>query len=146
MITSKPTPKPDLYIGIDSGTTTGISGWKPAERKLVFVESMMIHRAMERVRFYKSIHYVMVLVEDARLATFGRGGHIDMLKAQGAGSIKRDAAIWQDFLTDMKIPFQMVRPAKAFTKLDADKFKRTTGWMGKTNNHARDSAMIVYGR
>jgi hypothetical protein len=39
----------------------------------------------------------------------------------------------------------MVRPKKSITKLDAETFKATTGWTERTNSHARDAAMLVWG-
>jgi len=32
------------------------------------------------------------------------------------------------------------------TKLTADQFKRITGWHGRTNEHGRDAAMLVFGK
>jgi hypothetical protein len=37
-------------------------------------------------------------------------------------------------------------PAKGATKLDPDFFKALTGWKKRTSEHARDAAMIVFGR
>ena len=64
----------------------------------------------------------------------------------GAGSVKRDSVIWQDALTDWGIPFEMVPPRAGATKWDADTFARITGYKGRTSNHARDAALLVYGR
>ena len=47
---------------------------------------------------------------------------------QGAGSIKMDAKIWEDFLMDIGVNHEMVSPAKNRTKLKADTFKTYTGW------------------
>lgn len=65
---------------------------------------------------------------------------------QGAGSVKRDASIWEEFCTDYEIPFRALPPIKGGTKLQPDYFKALTGWKGKTSEHARDAAMIVFGR
>ena len=64
----------------------------------------------------------------------------------GAGSVKRDSVIWQDALTDWGIPFEMVPPRAGATKWDADTFARITGYKGRTSNHARDAALLVFGR
>jgi hypothetical protein len=84
---------------------------------------------------------LFVRVEDARFVKF----NTDPVKAQGAGSVKRDAVIWNDFLEDLAIPFEMVRPRKQFTKLPADKFAMITKFKGITNSHGRDAAMLIYG-
>lgn len=64
----------------------------------------------------------------------------------GAGSIKRDAKIWQDFLEDGKYNFEMVAPKNNTTKLRADVFSKMTNWKDKTNEHSRDAAMLVFGK
>lgn len=137
-----PRPKPVFVIGIDSGVQTGFAVWSPSEKKLLVVSTEMIHIALERVKFYARAG-ALVRVEDARLAKYGR--QMDAYKLRGAGSVMRDAKIWEDFLTDLKIPFEMLRPRKEFTKLSADTFRRMTGYLETTNEHGRDAAMLVYG-
>ena len=130
-------------IGIDTGVDTGFAIYCTDAKKLKRVSTLMIHEAMHIVRTMNEQGVAMkVYVEDARLATFGR--QKDYAKAQGAGSIKRDAKIWEDFLTDLQIPFQCVRPNPAITKWDAPKFKKFTGWPARTSEHARDAAMIAF--
>lgn len=137
--------KYSYYIGIDCGVETGIAAWCPAEKKLYSIETLTIHRAMEKIRHWNVAYpgEIFIRVEDARQAVFGR--QKDIYKAKGAGSIMRDAKIWEDFLIDLKIPFEMVRPNKSITKLSAEAFKKITGCEEKTSNHARDSAMLVFG-
>ena len=85
---------------------------------------------------------MFVRIEDARQRRWlGNKGREAL---QGAGSIKRDATIWEDFLTDKKIPFEMVAPSRNSTKLSAEVFKRLTGWQGRTSEHSRDAAMLVF--
>lgn len=127
-------------IGIDSGVNTGFAIWDRQEQKLIECYSVMIHQAFEFILKYRPECFVRV--EDARLRKYITGGRE---KLQGAGSIKRDAKIWQDFLTDKNIPFEMVAPKNNRTKIDDIKFKRITGFKGRTNQHARDAAMLVYG-
>jgi hypothetical protein len=40
----------------------------------------------------------------------------------------------------------MVPPKAGATKWDADTFRRLTGYSGRTSNHARDAALLVWGR
>ena len=128
-------------MGIDTGTITGIAVWNLDTKKLEFVGSMAIHKALSFVRIQQP---VLVRVEDARLRKwFGRSGREQL---QGAGSIKRDAVIWEDFLTDVGINFQMVAPANNRTKLSAKDFKLVTGWGERTNEHSRDATMLVFGK
>lgn len=145
-----------IVIGIDPGTATGFAVWDAKERKLWRVESMLIHQAMTAVldiRAQKGTRgmplepgQLLVIFEDARTIRIGGGENFDRkAKLQGVGSIKRDSAIWEDFLEDHGIAYQGKRWTRGTTKWDADYFKRTTGWTGTTNNHARDAAVIVFG-
>lgn len=136
-----PNPKPyDYVVGIDCGVNTGYAIYDCKADKLTSVCSTMIHRAMDDLRHGKAGFKVFVRVEDARQVRF----NTDKMRQQGAGSVKRDAKCWEDFLTDMKIPFEMVRPNKRITKWDAEQFKQYTGWQGRTNEHSRDAAMLCY--
>jgi len=134
-----------ITIGIDSGTETGFAVWDSEEKCLIQVNTMKIHQAMQKVLQYYLLYpgNVRVRVEDARKRKwFGNSGREQL---QGAGSIKRDAVIWEDFLTDHGIPFEMVAPKNNKTKMTAEYFRRVTGWKLRTNEHARDAAMLCYG-
>jgi hypothetical protein len=134
--------KLEYVIGIDTGVKTGLAIYSRVEKRLIRVDTVLIHHEMECVRGYQCSD-LLVRVEDARQATYKRQD--DAHKLKGAGSVMRDAKIWEDFLTDLKIPFEMVRPRKKFTKLTVDVFQRMTGYMETTSSHGRDAAMLVYG-
>jgi len=133
----------ELLIGIDTGTNTGFASYSPISRKLLSVETLLIHEAMERVLSASQSLKLKVRFEDARLRkVFGDTGR-EVL--QGAGSIKRDAVIWEDFLKDKGITYEAVAPKDNKTKLSEQAFKQMTGWTSLTSNHARDAAMLVFG-
>ena len=67
-------------------------------------------------------------------------------RLQGAGSVKRDATIWEDFCKDLGIRYEAVPPHKGMTKWSAETFANITGWQGKTSEHARDAALLVYAK
>lgn len=135
-------------VGIDPGKHTGIAVWSTDSQHFELVETMPIHRALAYIRANVDVG-LRVYFEDARQrrwlpkdATSSEyRGHL-----MGAGSVKRDSVIWQDALTDWGIPFEMVPPRAGATKWDADTFARITGYKGRTSNHARDAALLVYGR
>ncbi len=136
-----------IFIGIDTGKHTGVAVWNSDERQFIDIKTMMLHQALQLVITMCQIwkrENVMVLFEDARQRKwFGADSNAKM---QGAGSVKRDASIWEEFCTDYEIPFRALPPAQRATKLKPDYFKALTGWRGKTSEHARDAAMIVFGR
>ena len=133
----------EILIGIDTGKNTGFATYSPISRRLYAVETLPIHQAMERVLDISKTMKVKVRFEDARLRkVFGKSGR-EVL--QGAGSIKRDAVIWEDYLKDKAIAYEAVAPKDNKTKLSESAFRQMTGWIGRTSNHARDAAMLVYG-
>ena len=136
-----------IYIGIDPGTHTGVAVWDSKEGKFLSLESMPIHIALTRVLAIAERHRddVLVIFEDARLRTWFGKGNVSA-KAQGAGSVKRDCSIWEDFLTDMEIPFVTTKPGNVATKVTPSWFRKLTGWEGRCSDHARDAAMLVFGR
>lgn len=135
----------DMIVGVDPGVHTGFAIWSRAERRLTTVETLGITHAMTLIRTMAdagSLHSVRF--EDARLRKwFGARGREAL---QGAGSVKRDCAIWQEFLQGLGgVPFLPVSPQAKGRKLDAEQFKRVTGWQGRTSEHGRDAAMLVWG-
>lgn len=138
-------------IGLDPGVHTGYAAWNLPRRRLEQVSSMPIHDAMACV---KSLHerreLYLVVFEDARLRTWF--GKTDAKQAkygsavrEGAGSAKRDAKIWADFLGSLGVPYKAVKPAAGATKWNAEHFARVTGWTARTNEHGRDAAVLVFG-
>ena len=85
-----------------------------------------------------------VVFEDARLRKwFGSKGREAL---QGAGSIKRECQLWAEWLAAVGCSYRAVSPHSKGPKLDAAQFARLTGWPGRTNEHGRDAAMLVFGR
>lgn len=139
-----------ICIGIDPGTHTGVAVWDTGEGKFLSLETMPIHRAMESVLVWASLVHdktkdIQVVFEDARQRTwFGHGD--TNAKLQGAGSVKRDCSIWEDFCKDYGIPYWAKPPVKGATKVSAEYFKTISGYQGRTSEHSRDAAMLVIGR
>ena len=130
-----------IYIGIDPGVNTGVAVWDSTVKKFLSIETMAILEAISKVNVYRD---AVIIIEDARQRKwFGNSGKE---RLQGAGSIKRDCQIWQEFLESNEITHYWVAPKNNKTKLDAMQFKQITGYVERTNVHGRDAAMLVYGR
>lgn len=128
-------------IGIDPGTKTGFAVYDRERKFLSLVTTFTIHEAMLILDRWTT-NEPFVRVEDARQRTwFGNAGR-DQL--QGAGSIKRDCAIWEDFLQYLGFDYELVAPKRIRTKMSADAFRRLTGYEGRTSEHARDAALLCY--
>lgn len=133
-----------FYIGIDAGVNTGFAVWDKVDKKFAEIATYTILQAMARVKVWYDNptlqNKIFVRVEDARKVKY----KTDPVKSQGAGSVKRDCSIWEEFLTGLGMAFEMPRPNKAITKWDAIQFKKYTGYTGLTSKHARDAAMLVF--
>lgn len=138
-----------LLAGIDTGVHTGVALWDTAQRKFLTIRTSGIIDAMDFVWNTATSEGVTVFLEDARLRKWiPRESSLNQFKgrAMGAGSVKRDAAIWEEFLTKRGIPFHLVAPERNRTKLSAEAFAALTGWKSRTSSHGRDAAMLVFGR
>lgn len=140
-----------LYIGIDCGKNTGFAVWESECKAFDAIATLPIHQALERARKLHKVYGddLCIVFEDARQrkwipqeknASQYRG------RLQGAGSVKRDATIWEDFCKDLGIRYEAVPPHKGMTKWSAETFANITGWQGKTSEHARDAALLVYAK
>jgi predicted RNase H-like nuclease (RuvC/YqgF family) len=136
-------------IGIDCGVNTGFAVWMRPVKEFRIISSGTITAAMRKIMLLKNDGIpIFVRFEDARLRKIiprmpnesrERG------RREGAGSVKRDAKVWEDWLQEEGIPYEAVAPKDNMTKLSAATFMRTTGWGESTNEHERDAAMLVFG-
>lgn len=143
-----------IHIGIDPGAHTGFAVWDSASRKFLEVATLPLHVALrsvlewqERCRLSESSF--SVTFEDARQRTWfprERSNSEYRGRLMGAGAAKRDAAIWEEFLTDYRIPFEAIKPQPGKTKWAPDYWAHVTGWKKRTSEHARDAALLVFMR
>lgn len=139
-----------ILIGIDPGTQTGLARWSTAPQQLQRVECLTILQAMRVVELEacQRAPDLFVIFEDARKRKWYGKMDAEQKKygagvREGVGYVKRDCAIWEEFLRGLGVAFEMRYPSA--TKMKAEPFARLTGWTGRTNEHARDAAMIVFG-
>lgn len=140
-----------LVIGVDPGVKTGLAVWSRDTRAFVGVDTLGVIAAMEKVRSLKNAMPVRVVFEDARLRKWFGGRDANQRRygagvREGAGSVKRDAKLWQEFCEFHGIEYQAVPPMRGATKWSAEKFQSITGWTGRTSSHARDAALLVWGK
>lgn len=138
-----------LFIGIDTGTETGLAVWNGSS--FTEVRTTKIHAALKRVEELAEENpgEVCVVIEDANLRKWFPQEKSESEyrgKLMGAGSVKRDSTIWRDFCKDLGIQFTAVPPRPGMTKWNEDYWKHVTGWTGRTSEHARDAALLVFGR
>lgn len=135
--------RPRLLVGIDPGVKTGVAVWDRLERRFTDVRTALIVEAMDAVLVLHRTSPVELWFEDARLRTwFGAKGSEAL---QGAGSIKRDCSVWEEFCFFHNIPFRAVKPVRGATKWNDAYFRNMTRWLGRTSEHARDAGALVFG-
>lgn len=146
-------------IGIDPGTKTGFCVVEDGIIKSL--STLKIHTAMQRILELPKDE-TWIVIEDARtrklfskdsMAIFARlqkGGKIGLdeykrltTATQGAGSVKRDCTIWEDFLKENGYEFQMPSVGKNKTKVTKEWFNKIAKWSGQSSEHSRDAAMLV---
>lgn len=139
-----------IWFGIDTGVNTGLAEWDGTQKRFRRIITTGIVDAMRIVsQTAADGEPCTVVIEDARLRTWiPREKSVAEFKgrAMGAGSVKRDCSIWQEFCVLTAIPLQRVPPKYNTTKLSAEAFARITGYTARTSEHARDAAMLVFGK
>lgn len=142
-----------LYIGIDPGTDTGLAVWDPDAQRLTTCKTLGLYAAIKEVLKQRdaarlSGRGVVLVFEDARRRTWiPREKSLAEMKgrAMGAGSVKRDSSVWEEFCKVEEIPFFHPGPRPGLTKWKEPYFKALTKWQGRTSHHARDAAALVFG-
>jgi hypothetical protein len=142
----------EWLIGIDPGVHTGVSYYNRKGKFLLEVFTEDILQAMIDIEMFANTkrEKVVIRIEDARQRNWFGDADRRMERSgagirEGIGSVKRDCQIWEDFCKLHGFEFEMVAPKKNKTKLDDKAFRKYTGWGGKTNEHGRDAAMLVFG-
>lgn len=148
---SKPMKKYKYWIGIDTGVNTGMCIWDSQIKKIIALETMGILEAQAFLSgfFIKDKSQFFLRLEDARLRKWiphQKTEKAERGRREGAGSVKRDTQIWEDFCQMQGIDYELVPPKNNKTKVTAEYFRMITKWQDKTNEHARDAAMLVFGK
>ena len=133
-----------VLIGIDPGSNTGAALYRDGElRALRTIAPVEIHALI-----LKLVPDVVVF-EDSRLQSRVWTGN--KLRPGAASKVARDVGridAWCDLIEAVCKPLRIschgVSPKGKGSKLDADQFRQVTGWVGRSNQHERDSAMVAW--
>ena len=139
-----------IVVGIDPGLHTGLAVWDTSSRQFLDIRCSGIVDAMDYLEGLRAERGIgLVVFEDARQRTWiPRERDIAQMKgrAMGAGSVKRDCSIWEEWCTSRGVQFIATKPRNGMTKLSDEAFRAITGYDRRTNNHGRDAAMLVFQR
>jgi hypothetical protein len=145
-------PAPARFIvGIDPGVDTGVAIWDRVLKNFLLIRTTGAYKAMLMLRTGEllgvPVHQVFFRVEDARLRRWiprEATESAERGRREGAGSVKRDCSMWQEFLEEHQYPHEFVAPKNNKTKWKEAPFMAATGWTKRTSEHARDAAMLVF--
>lgn len=142
-----------LLIGIDPGRNTGIAIYNKAERKLERVFSLSFWEAIKFLEQFEGRDDVKVYIENPNLnpslhkhtAMYGLNQALKV--AQDVGRVKEQAQLLIDWLNAHRLKPVEIKPSKASgTKIKSPYFNKITKYKGRTNEHGRDAAMLVFGK
>ncbi len=134
-----------ILIGIDPGVDTGVAVLWTEKQTFIQIATKNIIEAFDIVKYFnesKEYDLGCVYVEDSRKVRWKTKSE----RAQGAGSVKRDCGIWEIFLSKEFIKSAFPRPNPSLTKWTKERFFSVTNHNGRTSKHARDAAMLIFGR
>lgn len=139
-----------IIVGIDPGCNTGLAVWDSTTRQFLDIRTSGIVDAMRYLHGLQSERQIgLVVFEDARQRKWiPREKNLSQFRgrAMGAGSVKRDCSIWEEWCKTYALEYEAVPPRPGMTKFTDTHFRGVTGYDRRTNGHGRDAAMLVFGR
>jgi hypothetical protein len=136
--------KNKILIGIDPGVKNGFAIYDCDRKKLLHVCSLKTYEVFERIKAYlfKGNH-VTVYIEDPTTWKPFKGSGNQAHRMKGAGSVTARFKAITEFLEDTHVLHFKVPIQGNAKKMDANMFKRITGYTELTNEHGRDAALLI---
>ena len=132
-----------MILGIDPGAHTGVATF--VNGVLWQLDTIAPHQ-IERVLRQRMPS--RVVFEDSRLQshtwTRARTAAASAKMARNVGQIDAWCTLISAVCAELGIAAHSISPSGKGAKLDAQQFAKVTGWAGKTNEHARDAAMVAW--
>ena len=130
-----------IIIGIDPGANTGIATYIGG--KLHSLQTIAPHQMCEAITGASR-----VIFEDSRLTSFMfttvKSRPVALSMARKVGQVDGYCNLITAICADLGIPSHGISPKAKGAKLNAEQFSKATGWAGKSNEHARDAAMVAF--
>ncbi len=157
---TEPSFGPRYFIGLDAGRQTGLAVWDAKGQRFAREDAPAVWDALVTTGFWQAYEIVLgfnaddavIVIEDPskNRTTFDHGVPRSERAARrrekisrNVGSNAREAALLATGLERQGYRVCRVRPRSR--KLSADAFRRLTRYQGRTSQHARDAAMLVFG-
>lgn len=141
--------RPELVIGIDPGVETGYAVWSRARREFVELLTLSFWSAYDRILGYAQTD-IEIFIEnpDSKRSMYARTETVEYQRqrervAKNIGSNRREASLLIERLQALGYQVTPVSPVRA-RKWDSQQFNRYTKHEGRTSQHVRDAARIVW--
>jgi D-alanine-D-alanine ligase-like ATP-grasp enzyme len=134
-----------ILIGIDPGVNNGFAVYNPHTKKLIQVAALKTWEVLKRLSVERTEEYTVYIKDPTTWKPF-KGSRNQSSKLKGAGSVTARFKAIQEFMDDHNIKYVCVPIQGNAKKMDAQLFKKVTGWEGQTNEHGRDAALLVFNR
>ncbi len=143
-----------IYIGIDPGKHCGIATWNRDTRRLLELDTYEFWSVIAMIEANKHRAFTRYIIErpSTNKPSWHKTGNrfVDDRISQNIGANKLYAELIIEYMERSCVSFEAVPPirhgfAKQWKK-DSVLFKKHTGYVGRTSEHSRDAAGLVYGR
>jgi hypothetical protein len=134
-------------IGIDPGINCGFAE-TDIYGNLTRVTTLKLWRMLAHLMNFTETfkENVIIRIEDPNTWIPFKGQKHNASRLQGVGGVKQTYKHIIEFLEDNGFQYENTRIHGNYKKLTSAKFKHITGWSSPTNEHGRDSAMLVWDR
>jgi hypothetical protein len=136
-----------IIIGIDPGVVNGYSLYDTKEGKLCVVTSGKTWQIITWLKIQQELSSeIIVYIEDPTTWRPFKGSKDQSHRLKAAGSVTARFRAILEYLEDNSINFVRVPIQGNAKKMSSDMFVKVTGWDGRTNEHGRDAALLIYGK
>lgn len=150
-----------IIIGIDGGNRNGFAVWNGCE--FLDIKTLSFWSVIEELAKYcDEYEWVTVYIENPsahrpvfkamQVYNSTNGNHTVKIGAvakvsQDVGRVKRETELIADYCKKKDdLYLKLVTPGKnTLSKIDAKRFQTFTKYEGRTSQHGRDAAMLVFG-
>jgi hypothetical protein len=132
-------------IGIDPGMNNGFAIYDRQLAEITHCTSLPLHVLFDTLKSWQK-NEIEVFIENPNTWIGFKGKKADNARLQGAGAVKQTYRHIVEFLEDYGIPYTPTKLQGNLKKVSRDYFAKVTGYTDRTNEHARDAAMIVFKR
>ena len=132
-------------IGIDPGMNNGFAIYDRQLAEITHCNSMPLHVLLDTLKLWQK-NEIEVFIENPNTWVGFKGKKGNDARLQGAGAVKQTYRHIVEFLEEYAIPYTPTKLQGNLKKVSKDYFAKVTGYKDRTNEHARDAAMIVFKR